>query len=118
MPGPILSVSGALPHSVTSTPMASGFFHAFHTRFDASALRNAFAPRKPRNALLRVLLGLVGVALLVVLLAVGLVVGTLMLTFTMLRRLAGGSRQAGAKDRNVVDAEYRVVRKNGQPLLR
>lgn len=98
--------------------MSTGFFHTFHARFDASPLRNAFAPRKPRSALLRVLLGLVGVALLIVLLAVGLVVGTLMLTFSLLRRLAGGGRRAQPVDHSVVDAEYRVVSKNDQPLLR
>jgi hypothetical protein len=98
--------------------MSTGFFHTFHARFDASPLRNAFAPRKPRSALLRVLLGLVGVALLIVLLAVGLVVGTLMLTFSLLRRLAGGGRRTQPVDHSVVDAEYRVVSKNDQPLLR
>lgn len=98
--------------------MASGFFHGFHARFDASPLRNAFAPRKPRSALLRVLFGLVGVALLIVLLAIGLVVGTLMLSFALLRRVLGRRPRASAIDRDVVDADYRVVRKDSQPLLR
>lgn len=98
--------------------MASGFFHGFHARFDASPLRNAFAPRKPRSALLRVLFGLVGVALLIVLLAIGLVVGTLMLSFALLRRVLGRRPRASVIDRDVVDADYRVVRKDSQPLLR
>lgn len=101
--------------------MASGFFHGFHARFDASPLRNAFSPRKPRNMLLRVLLGLLGIALLVVLLGIGLVVGTLMLTFGLLRRLLGKRTRVQVADSNVVDGEYRVVPKAGepsQPMLR
>jgi hypothetical protein len=98
--------------------MTQAFFHDFRARFDASPLRNAFAPRKPRNALLRVLLGLLGVAVLVVLLGIGLVVGSLMLGFALLRRLFGGAPRKGAIRRDAFDAEYRVVRKDGQPLLR
>ena len=98
--------------------MASGFFHQFHARFDASPLRHAFSPRKPRQPLLRIALGLLGVALLVVLLAVGLVVGTAMLAFGLLRRLIGRSGKPAAVEGRVVDGEYRVVPKTGQPLLR
>lgn len=98
--------------------MASGFFHPFHARFDASSLRNAFSPRKPRHPLLRVMLGLLGVALLLVLLAVGLVAGTAMLAFGLLRRLLGRGGKPAAVEGHVVDGEYRVVPKAGQPLLR
>ncbi len=101
--------------------MASGFFQGFHARFDASPLRNVFSPRKPRNVLLRVLLGLLGIALLVVLLAIGLVVGTLMLAFGLLRRLLGKRTRVQVADGNVMDGEYRVVPKAGQsgePMLR
>ncbi|MCR6662929.1 MAG: hypothetical protein NVV60_07205 [Luteimonas sp.] len=101
--------------------MASGFFHGFQARFDASPLRSAFSPRKPRNALLRIAFGLVGIALLVVLLAIGLVVGATMLAFGMLRRLFGKRPAMQAVDGSVVDGEYRVVSKPGragQPILR
>lgn len=118
MPDTILVPSGSGPNSVTS--MASGFFHAFHARFDASPLRNAFSPRKPRNALLRVLVGLVGIALLAVLLAVGLVVGATMLAFGLLRRLMGKRSQPQVADGHVVDGEFQRVtpKSSGQPLLR
>ncbi|TDK27246.1 hypothetical protein E2F46_03315 [Luteimonas aestuarii] len=99
--------------------MTQAFFHGFRARFAASPLGNAFAPRKPRNPLLRVAFGLLGVALLLVLLVVGLVVGTLMIGFALLRRLLGRSARPGAIKRDdAFDAEYRVVRKGDQPLLR
>ena len=43
--------------------------------FDASRLRNAFAPRKPRHPLVRVALGLLGVAVLLVLVFASVFVG-------------------------------------------
>jgi hypothetical protein len=95
--------------------MSSAFYQGFRARFDASSWRHAFAPRKPRNALLRVAFGLLGIALLVVLLGVGLVVGATMLAFGLLRRLAGRRPHARPADGRVVDGEYRVVQK---PLLR
>jgi len=103
--------------------MPSAFFHGFRARFDASSWRNAFTPRKPRNALLRVAFGLLGLALLVVLLGVGLVVGATMLAFGLLRRLLARGQDrarsgADAAGEQVSDGEYRVVRKPGQPLLR
>ena len=48
-------------------------------RFDTSRLHAAFAPRKPRNPLLRLLAGLLGVVVLAAMLVVGLFVGTAML---------------------------------------
>ncbi len=96
--------------------MSSAFFRSLHARFDASALRGLLTPRKPRNPLLRVTLGLVGVALLSVLLVVGLFVGAGMLAFGLLR---GALRPRAAASRpGVLDAEYRVVSKPGQPILR
>jgi hypothetical protein len=71
-------------------------------------------PCKPRNPLLRVVCGLLGVALLAVLLVFGLAAGLGMLTFAALRRL-GGSRpaQPAAADR-VIEGEYSVV---GRPSV-
>lgn len=117
MPDTILLLSGS-GHILSRPIMAPGFFRTFHARFDASPLRNAFAPRKPRNALLRVLLGLVGIAVLAVLLVVGLAVGVLMLAFGLARRALGRRARQRPADARVVDAEYSVVGKSGQPLLR
>ncbi|KGQ18694.1 hypothetical protein LF41_448 [Lysobacter dokdonensis DS-58] len=84
---------------------------AFTHRFDSTAFRNAFAPRKPRRAWLRVLFGLVGVALLVALVAVSVVVGAAMISAGLLIKL-WKSRSAARvqRDPSIVDAEYRVVR--------
>ncbi|WP_394001288.1 hypothetical protein ACF3M1_13000 [Luteimonas sp. WGS1318] len=101
--------------------MSNAFFRDLHARFDASGVRAMFAPRKPRHPLLRVLLGLTGVALLAVLLVAGLFIGAAMILFGITRRLlVRGSRGADARqaDARVVDAEYRVVRDRDQPVLR
>lgn len=96
--------------------MSSVLFRSLHARFDASGVRGLFTPRKPRNPLLRVGLGLVGVAVLAVLLVVGLFVGAAMVSFGLLR---GALRKRTAAPRAAtLDAEYRVVAKPGQPLLR
>lgn len=100
--------------------MSSAFFRDLHARFDASGVRAMFAPRKPRHPLLRVMLGLVGVALLAVLLVAGLFIGAAMILFGIARRLVlrRGPRAARAVDARVVEAEYRVVRNRDQPILR
>ncbi|KLJ00990.1 hypothetical protein [Luteimonas sp. FCS-9] len=98
--------------------MSNAFFRDLHARFDASGVRAVFAPRKPRHPLLRVALGLVGVALLAVLLVAGLFVGAAMLLFGLARRLLVRGAAAPARDGRVVEAEYRVVRNRDQPLLR
>jgi len=96
--------------------MSSVLFRSLHARFDASGVRGLFTPRKPRNPLLRVALGLVGVAVLAVLLVVGLFVGAAMVSFGLLR---GALRSRTSRPRaGTLDAEYRVVSKPGQPLLR
>lgn len=98
--------------------MASAFFRTFHARFDASGFRGLFTPRKPRNAALRVLLGLVGVAVLALLLVVGLFVGAAMIAFGLLRRALRPQAKMRSRDAGVLDGEYRVVNKPGQPALR
>jgi energy-converting hydrogenase Eha subunit G len=86
------------------------FAHTF--RFDQvhSRMRHAFAPRKPRHRLLRVLMGVIGLALLVVLVMFGLFVGAAMIATGLLFRLW---KQRGKSARNarsqVLDGEYRVV---------
>ena len=90
----------------------------FRPTFDSSRLRSAFAPRKPRNALLRVVFGLLGLGLLAVLLVFGLFVGAAMLGAGLLLRLWRQRNQPITSDPRVVDAEYRVVRKPVLPLPR
>ncbi|TWI06263.1 hypothetical protein IP90_00528 [Luteimonas cucumeris] len=86
---------------------------AFH--FHRDSLRWAFSPRKPRHPLLRIAFGLVGLALLVVLLVFGLFVGAAMVAAGLLLRVFRQRGKVVAADRNVVEGEYRVV---GKPLLR
>ena len=85
----------------------------------AEALRNLFAPRKPRHPLLRLALGLAGVALLGVLVVIGLFVGAAMLLGGAVLRLARGARprpdSAAGRPQRVVEGEYRVVGKSALP---
>lgn len=71
-------------------------------------------PRRPRHPLLRVALGLVGVALLLVLLAVGLVVGLAMLLAGMLWRLRTRPGKPARVRGRTLEGDYRVV---GKPSL-
>lgn len=86
----------------------------FSARFrpeHVDALRGLFAPRKPRHPLLRVVLGLAGVALLALLVVAGLFIGAAMLLGSaVLRLLRPGvpPAQSPAAQR-VLDGEYRVV---------
>ncbi|WP_202844155.1 hypothetical protein [Luteimonas saliphila] len=98
--------------------MSSVFFRTLHARYDASALRGLFTPRKPRNPLLRVALGLVGIAILALLLVVGLFVGAAMVSFGLLRAALRGRKPGSVQSADVLDAEYRIVSKPGQPALR
>ena len=96
------------------------FAHAF--RFDQfnARMRNTFsAPRKPRHRVLRVVLGLVGVAVLAVLVMFGLFVGAAMIAGGLLfklwkqrgKPLAQGNarRDSRVSDGRVLDGEFRVV---------
>ncbi|MFT4257180.1 MAG: hypothetical protein QM599_09535 [Pseudoxanthomonas sp.] len=91
-------------------------------RFDRFRARAAFAPRKPRNPLLRLGLGLLGVALLCALLFVGVFVGVAMVAGGLLYRLLRqrGTPLAGrnAHDGRVVEGEYELVRRPVLPLSR
>jgi hypothetical protein len=69
----------------------------------------AVRPCKPRNPLLRVLCGMVGVALLAMLVIVGLFVGLAMLLFAALRRMLRPA-PAAAPQPQVIEGEYAVVR--------
>ena len=90
------------------------FAHRFRPEH-VDALRNLFAPRKPRHPLLKFAFGLVGVALLAVLVVIGLFVGVAMLLGgAMLRLLRIGGRPAARPATRVVEGEYHVV---GKPAL-
>ncbi|MCG8277505.1 hypothetical protein [Stenotrophomonas sp. NLF4-10] len=79
--------------------------------FQFAHLRNLFAPRKPRNPLLRVVLGLLGLAILAVLVVAGVFVGAAMILIGLAWKLLAARKAAG----NVMDGEYRVVRKPALP---
>lgn len=97
--------------------MSNAFFRDLHARFDASGVRAMFAPRKPRHPLLRIALGLVGVAMLAVLLVAGVFIGAAMILFGLTRRLLTRA-PAAPRDSRIVDAEYRVVRNRDHAALR
>jgi hypothetical protein len=91
------------------------FVHRFRPEH-IDALRNLFAPRKPRHPLLKLAFGLVGVALLAVLVVIGLFVGVAMLlggAMLRLLRLRGRPAERPGAER-VVEGEYRVI---GKPAL-
>lgn len=91
------------------------FAHTFRFEQVHARMRNAFsAPRKPRHRALRVVLGLVGLALLAVLVMFGLFVGAAMIAAGLLVKLwkqrgkpALNARRA--RDERVLDGEFRVV---------
>lgn len=83
-------------------------------RFDSSAFRNAFAPRKPRHPLLRLAFGLVGLGLLLALVFVSVFVGVAMLAAGLLYRLWTRRGKPIARDKRAMDGEFRVV---GKPAL-
>lgn len=70
----------------------------------------AYRPCKPRNPLLRLLVGLVGLSLLLVLVAFGAVIGLGMLLFAAARRLLAG-RPAPTRAEQVIEGEYSLVDK-------
>lgn len=76
----------------------------------------SYCPSKPRHPLLRLLVGLLGVLLLVVLVAFGLVIGLGMLLFAAARRLLRPRATPSAAAEGVIEGEYTLVRKTGTPL--
>ena len=86
--------------------------------FNSARLRATFAPRKPRNPLLRIAFGLVGLGLLALLLVFGLFIGAAMVAAGLLYRLwqQRGKPIADAHPLvkgAYVDGEYRVIAKPG-----
>jgi len=89
--------------------------HQRSFRFDSARLRDLFQPRKPRHPLLRVALGLVGVGLLALLVFFSVFVGAAMLTVGLAWKLMRGRTQRASGRSTVMDAEYRVLRRQALP---
>jgi len=91
------------------------FAHRFH--FDTSRMRSAFAPRKPRNPLLRLTFGIMGLALLCLLIFFSVFVGAAMLAAGLgWKLLSQRGKPVVVRDPNVVEGEFHVVRKPVLPL--
>ena len=101
--------------AVTASTTMAAAFHFDKFRFDGSAFRNAFAPRKPRHPLLRLVAGLLGLGLLLALVFVSVFVGIAMLAVGVLYRLWRQRGKPVARDPKIVDAEFRVVGKAALP---
>lgn len=93
--------------------MRARFFHFGN-------VRQLFEPRKPRHPLVRLGFGVLGLAILAVLVFFGVVVGAAMILGGVAWKLFGrsGRRAAAADAGNVVEGEYRVVSKPVLPLSR
>lgn len=90
----------------------------FHSRWSTHPRFTAFTtPRRPRHPLLRVALGVVGLAMLIGLLFLSVFVGLAMLAGGMLWRLwkQRGKPIAAPRGR-AIDGEFRTVGKAGLPL--
>ena len=86
-------------------------------RFDSSRLRSAFAPRKPRHPLLRLVFGLVGLAVLCLLVFFSVFVGAAMIIIGVAwKLLSQRGKPVSVGDAVVVEGEFRVVRKPVLPL--
>jgi hypothetical protein len=87
---------------------------ALHFRIDRHAFRDArSAPRRRRHPLLRIVAGIVGVAVLAVLVFFSVFVGAAMLAAGLVYRLWKRRGRLPARGARVVDAEYHVVGKAG-----
>ena len=77
-----------------------------------------YAPSKPRHPLVRLLIGVIGVAVLAVLVVGGLFVGLGMLLFAATRRLlqAPAQSQRATSIERVIDGEYSVIQKQRAQL--
>jgi hypothetical protein len=73
-------------------------------------------PAKPRNPLVRLALGMIGVLLLAVLVVFGLFIGLGMLLFAAVRRMLRPAPSVPAPVEGSIEGEYRVVEKH-QPSL-
>ncbi len=72
----------------------------------------SYCPSKPRNPLLRILVGVLGLAVLVLLVAFGLVIGLGMLLFAAVRRLMRPTAAPSRASEGVIEGEFVHVAKN------
>ncbi|MDX3936980.1 hypothetical protein [Stenotrophomonas sp.] len=86
--------------------------------FQFNQFRALFAPRKPRHPLVRVAVGLLGLAILAALVFVGVFVGAAMIIAGLAWKLLAQRKSARTAPSQVVDGEYRVVRKQALPMSR
>jgi hypothetical protein len=85
---------------------------ALHFRFERPAFARNAGSQLRRNMVLRVLMGLLGIAVLAVLVFFSVFVGAAMIAAGLLARLwKQRGRAPSPRARRVVDAEYRVVGK-------
>jgi hypothetical protein len=93
--------------------------HAFFfdsRRMHAGRLHSVFTPRKPRHPLARVAIGVLGIAVLALLVFFSVFVGVAMLSVGLLYRLLRDRRKPTIAPRaRVVEGEYRVVGKTALP---
>lgn len=87
--------------------------HWRHRAVHLHRLRALLEPRKPRHHVARVLVALVGVAVLAALLVVGVVVGAVMLVAGLAWKLL--ARRPAPVRSDVLDADYRVVPRAALP---
>ncbi|MBH1839801.1 hypothetical protein I5W21_09055 [Stenotrophomonas maltophilia] len=82
--------------------------------------RTLFAPRKPRHPLVRVAVGLLGLAILAAMVFIGVFVGAAMIMVGLAWKLLASRKPVAARpvDPTVVEGEYRVVRKPVLPVSR
>ncbi|UQA21692.1 hypothetical protein [Stenotrophomonas sp. NY11291] len=82
--------------------------------------RTLFAPRKPRHPLVRVAVGLLGLAILAAMVFIGVFVGAAMIMVGLAWKLLASRKPGAARpvDPAVVEGEYRVVRKPVLPVSR
>lgn len=80
--------------------------------FQFDQIRQLFAPRKPRHPLVRLGFGVLGLAILALLVFVGVFVGAAMLLAGVAWKLLGKTdKRASVGAGAVVEGEYRVVDK-------
>ena len=114
-----LPVTHSVTHPATHTQtMFIRTFRSLHARFDATAFGPHSSPRKPRHPLLRFAFGLLGLALLAVLLVRGRVRGRGDDRCGPARPAVANAREAARAIRAWSTASIRVVRKPALPLSR
>ncbi len=86
--------------------------------FQFNQFRTLLQPRKPRHPLVRVAVGLLGLAILAALVFVGVFVGAAMIIAGVAWKLLSQRKQARNVPSQVMDGEYRVVRRAEFPLPR